>query len=254
MLSKRIKSICLPISGSLCLIFIWWLINLFGFWDEKLFPNIQNVSSRFFELVFSGEIFYQVWPTLYRTILGFLIATFFGVPVGLFIGSNLVLKRMFFPVIDFFRSLPGTAMFPLFLLFFGIGDGSKIAISIFLSFWVILLSSIHGVLYVSWQRKLVAKSFGANKRNIFWDVTFREASPHIFSGLKMGISLSLIAVVVSEMFIGSSNGLGQKIYDSYLTYESIDLFSWLIVTGFVGFFINKIVSIFDRRFLHWANK
>jgi NitT/TauT family transport system permease protein len=119
---------------------------------------------------------------------------------------------------------------------------------------VILLSSIHGVLYVSWQRKLVAKSFGANKRNIFWDVTFREASPHIFSGLKMGISLSLIAVVVSEMFIGSSNGLGQKIYDSYLTYESIDLFSWLIVTGFVGFFINKIVSIFDRRFLHWANK
>lgn len=81
-----------------------------------------------------------------------------------------------------------------------------------------------------------------------------DALPQIVIGLKVGLSLSLIAVVVSEMFIGSNTGLGQKIYDSYLTYEIAYLYAWLIVTGMAGYLLNKLFSLVERRVVHWMGR
>ena len=81
-----------------------------------------------------------------------------------------------------------------------------------------------------------------------------EALPQIFVGLRTAISLSLIVIVVSEMFIGSSSGIGQKIYDSYLTYETVDLYAWLLIVGLIGYILNRFFVILEKKTLHWVGR
>lgn len=249
-----IKNKFTPFLGVLTVVIVWAIIPATNIVSKSLFPDILDVVGRLFKLMSSGLMWPNLWGTLYRTIIGFVISSVLAIPIGLFLGSKKAFRVAINPIVDFFRFLPGTAMFPLFLLMFGIGDGSKIAISIFISFWIILINTMHGVIYSSKTRQLAAQSLGANKQQIFWGVTLMDALPHIMTGLKNGLSLSLVAVVVSEMFIGSNIGLGQKIYDSYLTYESADLYAWLVVTGFLGFILSKTFILFDKKFLHWVDK
>ena len=249
-----IKNKIISLVGIAVIILIWLVVPTLGVVNNSLFPSLVDVVKRLFALIISNQIWANVWGTLYRTFLGFIISSATAIPMGLFIGTQKFWQKALNPIIDFFRFLPGTAMFPLFLLLFGIGDGSKIAISIFISFWIILINTIYGVVYSSQLRRQAARSLGASGWVIFKDITIMDALPHIMVGLKNGLSLSLIAVVVSEMFIGSSFGLGQMIYNSYLTYESSDLYAWLIITGTLGFALNEIFVISDKKLLHWVGK
>ena len=240
--------------GLAVVLLIWWIISALKIANPILLPPPDNTLMKFFALLFSAKAFPDIWATLYRTVLGFATASILGVVVGLIIGKYASIYKMFEIVIDFFRSLPATAMFPLFLLIFGIGSGSKIAIAFFISFWVVLLNSSYGVIHSSQTRTRVAKSLGATDWQIFRDITVMEALPQIIVGLRTAISLSLIGVVASEMLIGSDLGIGQKIYDSYLTYETVNLYAWLLIVGLVGYFLNKLFVIFEKRTLHWVGK
>ena len=248
------KVIKLSIFGPVIVLAIWWLVTELNLVDPILLPRLDDTLGKFFSLLISAKAFPDLWATVYRTILGFGIASFFGIIAGLVVGKYAGIYKTFEIVIDFFRSLPATAMFPLFLLIFGIGSASKIAIAVFISFWVVLLNSAYGVIHSSKTRTKVAKSLGATDWQIFKDITVMEALPQIVVGLKTAISLSLIVVVVSEMFIGSSSGLGQKIYDSYLTYETVNLYAWLLIVGLVGYILNKFFVLFEKRTLHWAGR
>ena len=248
------KVIKLSIFGPVIVLAVWWLVTELNLVDPILLPRLDDTLGKFFSLLISAKAFPDLWATVYRTILGFGIASFFGIIAGLIVGKYAGIYKTFEIVIDFFRSLPATAMFPLFLLIFGIGSASKIAIAVFISFWVVLLNSAYGVIHSSKTRTKVAKSLGATDWQIFKDITVMEALPQIVVGLKTAISLSLIVVVVSEMFIGSSSGLGQKIYDSYLTYETVNLYAWLLIVGLVGYILNKFFVLFEKRTLHWAGR
>lgn len=244
----------LSIFGPIIVFAVWWLVTELNLVSPILLPRVGETLERLSSLLFSMKAFPDILATMYRTIFGFSMATLLGVSLGLIIGMYTKIYETFEIVIDFFRSLPATAMFPLFLLLFGIGSASKIAMAIFISFWVILLNTSLGVIHGSKTRRMVAKSLGASEWQIFRDVIIMETLPQTIIGLKIAISLSLISVIVSEMFIGSSNGLGQKIYDSYLTYETTNLYAWLLITGIVGYLLNRIFIIFERRTLHWAGK
>lgn len=248
------KSIKLSISGPIIVLAIWWITTELNFASPVLLPRLDDTLGKFFSLLISAEALPDLRATVYRTILGFGIASFFGIIGGLVIGKYAGIYKTFEIVIEFFRSLPATAMFPLFLLIFGIGSASKIAIAVFISFWVVLLNSAYGVIHSSKTRTKAAKSFSATDWQIFKDVTVMEALPQIVVGLRTAMSLSLIVVVVSEMFIGSSSGLGQKIYDSYLTYETANLYAWLLIVGLVGYVLNKFFAFFEKRILHWVGR
>ncbi|TAK57957.1 ABC transporter permease [Patescibacteria group bacterium] len=253
-MNQKFKHFLCSFSGFAVLIVLWQIVYEFKFIDSRLFPSSAQVFSKLLSFFEHQETVVDIYSTLYRTVFGFVLAVALAIPTGIFVGMYQPAYRMFRSTIDFFRSLPATAMFPLFLLFFGIGDGSKIAISAFIAFWVILVNTLYGVQYTSKQRRLVARSLGASAEQVFRGVVLYETLPSIMVGLRTGLSLSLIAVVVSEMFIGSNSGLGQKIYDAYVTYESVDLLAWLVITGMVGFVINKVFVFVDTRLLHWVDK
>lgn len=240
--------------GPIIVICIWVLVSVFKVANPLFLPSFFETIKTLLVLLQQGKVFLDIWATVYRTLAGFLIAGVLGVPLGLLVGNYLKLYKTFEVVIDFFRSLPGTALFPLFLLIFGIGDGCKIATAVFVSSWIILINSAYGVLYSSKLRQKVGFTLGANRFQIFRDIVVMDALPQVFVGLRTALSISLVVVVVSEMFIGSKLGLGQRIFDSYLTYETTKLYAILLITGLLGYALNKIFVALEKKMVHWAGK
>jgi len=160
---------------------------------------------------------------------------------------------MEFPV-DFFRSLPVTALFPLFLLTFGIGDRSKIAMACAATVFVVLLNSAYGVLHATDARTKMARAFGASSLQVFLRIVCPEALPQVFVGMRTALSLSLIVVVVSEMFIGTRYGLGQRLFDAYAKNTVVDLYAVVLFLGLLGLASNTLFVFLERRLVFWAGK
>jgi ABC-type nitrate/sulfonate/bicarbonate transport system permease component len=240
--------------GPALLLLVWSVVVHLHVASQTLLPSMFDTLMKIYYLIVSGDIFKDLYATIGRALIGVTIASLTGVFFGLLLAVHKKIYSMFEVLIDFFRSLPATAMFPLFLLAFGIGNGSKIAMAWFISFWVVLVNTIYGVNQGSRIRLKVAQSFKATKFQTFKKVICMDALPQIIIGVRVSISLSLIAVVVSEMFIGSNTGLGQKIYDSYLTYEISSLYAWLIITGCSGYVLNRICFTWEKKLIHWVGR
>ena len=131
------------------------------------------------------------------------IAAVIAIPLGIFLGASERLYRSVEFVIDFFRSTPASAMFPLFLVLFGVGDETKISVAAFGAALVILFNVAYGVMNARKTRLLAAKVMGASRLRVLIDVMLLESLPQTFVGLRNGVSLALVIVVVAEMFIGS---------------------------------------------------
>ena len=186
--------------------------------------------------------------------MGYATGCLVGVPLGLLVGSSLRLYRSTLPLLDFFRSLPVTALFPLFLLLFGIGEEAKIAMAFASTVFVVALNSAYGVLQAQRARIKAARVFGASRWQIFRWVIFFEALPQTLVGMRTTLSLSLIVVIVSEMFIGTKWGLGQRIYDAYTVNLTEELYAVLLVTGLLGYLSNRLFMAIETRLVFWTGK
>jgi NitT/TauT family transport system permease protein len=240
--------------GIIFIIFIWFLIYFLKVFNPLLLPSPIGVFRTFLDLIFSGNLNHDILVTLFRWILGFGLGMIIGVPFGLLTGISRIFHSIFDFPLDFFRSLPVTALFPLFLLLFGIGDGSKIMMVFAATFPVMAINAAYGVLHSSKKRILMAKSFGANMFFIFKRIIFWEALPQTFVGMRLALSISLIVVILSEMFIGTRFGLGQRLFDAYSINMVEQLYSILILAGILGYCLSKIFISFEKRALIWKGK
>lgn len=217
-------------------------------------PTPQAVFLETISLFASGVIVLDILFTLYRTFLGFSIACLIGIPLGLIMGYyNRIYYSLEF-IVEFFRSIPATALFPLFLLFFGIGDQSKIALTAWTAGLVLIINSMYGVHLGKELRIKAAKTMKMEGFVLFKKIIFPEALPQIFNGIRIAVSLSLVIVVVTEMFIGTNFGLGHRIIDAQLVYKIPEMYAIIFITGILGFLMNKGVICIEKRVVHWKGK
>ena len=174
--------------------------------------------------------------------------------MGIFLGSSERLYRSVEFIIDFFRSTPASAVFPLFLVIFGVGDETKILVASFGAALVILFNVSYGVMNARKTRLLAAKVMGASKFRVLIDVMLLESMPQTFIGIRNGVSLALIIVIVAEMFIGSVDGLGHRIIDAQMLFEMPDMYAAIFVAGALGYGFNLLFLIIEKRFVHWSGK
>ncbi len=233
------------------LLSFWWILGYFEMIDPLYLPSLPSVINSFITIIFSSSLG-DIWSTLYKTIVGFTFSVILAVPVGIVLGVNKKLYAAVEFTVDFFRSLPAPALFPLFLLFFGIGDLAKIAVVAFVAFWVILVNTIYGVWNAPKLRVQVAKVYGASRWQILKEVVLPDAIPQIFVGFRVALSLALVLVVITEMLIGTKFGLGQKIFDSYVTYHIPFLFSYILIIGLLGYILNKLFVFFEKKIVYWV--
>jgi len=153
--------------------------------------------------------------------------------------------------IDFFRSVPVSAMFPLFLIFFGFGDRSKIAMAAWATGFILLVNTIHGVWSTKENRKIMALTKRATKSQILTKITLPETLPFIFAGMRIGISWNLIVVIVAEMFIGTQYGLGHIIYDASIIFDTPMVIAGIMIIGSIGLIVNSLIVFIEKRTIHW---
>lgn len=251
-LLPTISSVSIMVSGPFILIAIWWVAFEFKLVDANLLPSpFATLADTWINIV-SGNMLEDFWHTFQRVTYAFLFATIAGVPAGIVLGVNDKVYRSVEFIIDFFRSTPATAMFPLFLLLFGLGDFSKIAVAGFAGWLIVVFNVAYGVMNARRTRMLAAKSMGATPLRIFFDVVFFETLPQTFVGIRTGISIALVVIIVAEMFIGATDGLGHRIIDAQISYNLTDMYGSILVTGAMGYGLNILFLAIEKRIVHWS--
>ncbi len=241
-------------AGPVLLVVVWGLVNATGLVTPKLLPSPLLTGAALVEGVWSGGLLADLAETVRRTLEAFAIATVVGVPLGIVIGSSVAVYRSVEFLIDFFRSTPATALFPLFMIIFGLGDGAKVAVAGFSAMLIIVFNVAYGVMNARPTRMLAARVMGASRLRIFRDVTFFESLPQTFVGVRTAVSLALVVIVVAEMFIGSDNGLGRRIIDAQITFDMPGLYATILVAGALGYALNLFFLTLEARLVHWAGR
>lgn len=251
---SRLGSLGIHLYGPLALIALWWVAFAWQLVDANLLPSPLATLYDTALNIASGEMLVDFWNTLSLVLQSFVIAALVGVPVGILLGVNASVYRATEFLIDFFRSTPATAMFPLFLLLFGLGDFSKIAVAAFAAALVIVFNVAYGVMNARKTRMLAARSLGASRARTFIDVVFWETLPQTFVGLRTGVSIALVVIIVAEMFIGATDGLGHRIIDAQISYQLTDMYGSILVTGVMGYGLNILFLLAEKKLVHWSGQ
>ena len=242
------------ISGVAIILVLWQIIFASGLVNPLFLPSPISVAQKLVSLLANSIFLADIFNTLLRTLFGFSIAIVLGVPLGIFMGYSEKIYNMFEFLIDFFRSIPATAMIPLFTLMFGIGDASKILLISFVSLLIIAFNTMYGVKNGKKLRRITGELFGLHGWKLFTKIIFPESLPYIFVGLRVAISSAFVVVVVSEMFIGTQSGLGHRIIDAQLVYDATTMYSAILVAGILGYAINKIFVLLESKVVQWSGK
>lgn len=240
--------------GPVVLLAAWWLAAELDLVSDKLLPGPIESIQAVYVAATAGTLGVDLWSTVYRMLAALFFATVIGVPLGILLGASKKVYRQVEFIIDFFRSTPVTAIFPMFLLIFGIGDASKIAIAAFAAGLLVIFNVAYGVMGARQTRKMAAKVMGASRIEIVRSVTIYEALPQTFVGLRTGVSLALVVIVVAEMFIGADNGLGYRIINAQQTYNLADMYGSILVAGVLGYSVNALFLKLDNSLVHWAGR
>ena len=233
---------------------LWEILFQSKMVDPVLLPSPIQVIQALIKGFSNGDLETDFLITVRRTIISFILATTIAVPIGVFFGSSEIIYQRVEFLIDFFRSTPASALFPLFLVIFGTGEKTKIAVATFGAALAILFNVAYGVMNARKLRQLAAKVMGAPPIYILKDVTFLESMPQTFIGMRSGISIALVIVIVAEMFIGSSNGLGQKIINSQMVFDMPEMYPAIFAAGTLGYFLNLIFLLVEKKYVHWGGK
>jgi ABC-type nitrate/sulfonate/bicarbonate transport system permease component len=213
-------------------------------------PPVSTIAVTFVHEWFSAQFREQAIPSLYRMAAGYAAASVLGVTVGVLIGAYKPLFRLLDPFLQFLRAIPPSAIIPVGILLIGIDDRMKIVVICFGAFWPILINAADGARNVPRERLDTARSFGVSPFDQLISVTFPSAMPGVFAGLRTGLSIAFIMIVVSEM-IGSTNGLGYYILQAQRTFAIPEMYGGIVLLAILGYLLNAAFLAVEHKVLAW---
>ena len=252
MIKRRSSDLLVPLIGVVVMLALWYLAVRTRVIDPVLLP-LPTDTARAAWKGFNAKLGTDFLITLERTALAIALASAIGIPIGLILGASEKLYRSLEFVVDFFRSTPATAIFPLFLLLFGVDDKTKVYVATFAASLAIIFNVAYGVMNARKTRLLAAWLMGARRHQILL-VILLESFPQTFIGLRTGVSLALIVVIVAEMFIGSKDGLGNSIFEAQQLFEMPAMYAAIFASGALGYGLNLLFRLIEKRVVHWAGK
>jgi NitT/TauT family transport system permease protein len=254
MIPRRRTRLVLGLITPAILLIAWQAAYSLKLASPTLLPSVGSVFHALFRLIASDNIFPDFGMTVLRMAAGFGLAAIVGVAVGLGMGAFWPLYYATVPAMDFFRSIPVTTLYPIFVLTLGVSHASKIGMVFTASVFVIALNSAYGVFQSNKTRAQMAKLYGASPFQVFRWIVFFDALPQTMIGLRIGLSYALIVEILCEMFMGSQLGLGQRVVEAFTTY-SIDLvFGIVLLTGILGFALNRVFVLVEARVVPWSQR
>lgn len=241
------------LSGVILLVAIlaaWDLSARYKIIDLMSWPPFLDVFSRWLELMTSGELFSYLLPSLRRVALGYAYAVAVAVSAGLLVGYFRPVYNLLEPTLETLRPISVIALIPVIILFFGLGDAMKIFIIAYACFFPILLNTIAGVRDIDPVLVNTARTFGLTRWQTIRDVVVPAATPQIFTGMRISVGFSLMAMVAAEMLTGG-DGIGAFILDSQRTFRIVDMYAGIIMLGIVGYILNRAFIAGENWLLRW---
>ena len=240
-----------PFIGIIGAVTVWQLVAWSGIFNPIYFAGPWGVAAEACRMFGRPAIYLDIMTTLMRIGVSIIISTIIGIPLGIILGSFAHLYLYLEKTVDFLRSIPPIVVYPLLLISLGPGDSSRIGVAVFGSTVALVLIVSKSLYQQSPLRRAYFSAMGANFMQVIKDVIWYEALPHIMVALKVTTSLSIIVIVVTEMLVGAEHGLGVRIQNVQITSNIPDLFVTIIVVGWLGIGLNKIIISLDRKFVFW---
>jgi ABC-type nitrate/sulfonate/bicarbonate transport system permease component len=214
------------------------------------FPSLASVLGKFGSLWLGPRFFSDVVPSFQRLMAGYLLASFFGILLGVVVGSHAGIRRAAEPVLEFFRAVPPVALVPLLIISMGFGDAMKITVIVAGAIWPILLNTVEGVKAVDPVLDDMCRTYRITGTARLRHFILPAASPQIVVGMRLGLSIGIVLMVISEMF-AALDGLGSAIIYFQRSYEIPQMWSGVLMLGLFGFVLSMVFRLVERHVLGW---
>lgn len=218
--------------------------------DDFFVSNPVDIAKRLYQWIVDGSLFVHIWATVYATLMGFMLGSVGGVVLGIWLGVSPFTGRLLSPYLDALNALPKVALAPLFVLWFGLGIESKIALAAVLVLFLVFLNTIAGVREVDQDLIDGARLMRASRRQVIMKVIIPSAMSWVFAGLKISVPYALIGAVLGEM-IAANRGLGYLVQFSGSQFDSAGVFAVLIVIALLAVALNLLVDIVQSHIQRW---
>jgi ABC-type nitrate/sulfonate/bicarbonate transport system permease component len=246
---KRVSAkLAVELALPAAIIVAWWFVSADD--TSPFWPSLSKIFGAFRSNWLFADVRPDLVPSLERIALGFAAGVLVGVVLGVAVGSSPWLRRAFEPILECLRATPLAAILPVSILLLGIGLSQKVSVIAFVVTWPVLLNTAAGVRAIDIEVIETAKVYGLGPRERLLRVVLPGALPQIFAGLRIALSLSLLAVVFAELY-GAHNGLGYFILYAQDTFRIADMWSGIFVIALFAYGLNLLFSALERRVLFW---
>ena len=232
------------------LLVVWEMVARSGTVTRFMLPPLGPVFERLVEDVSTGAFFFKTSQTMFRALTGFAIAAIAGILLGMVMVRSAIARWFFEPVISVGFPMPKIAFLPIFMLWFGVYNVSKIGMIVFDAIFPVITATIVGLQAVGREFIWSARNMGAGPQRVLWEIALPAALPQIMTGLQVALPIALIVAIATEMLMGGT-GLGGAMLEDSRMADSPGVFAGLIEMTAVGYCAIKLMAVARRRLLLW---
>lgn len=236
---------------------LWVCSSVYEWTDPRFLPGPASVWEKFIQVAGEGyrnvTLLEHLGASLFRIIAGFAFGCLVGIPLGLGMGLSNAFRGLFDPIVEFFRPIPPLAFIPLVILWFGIGEESKVLLLFLAALWIMAIAARSGVLSVKLSKVHAAYSLGASKVQVLRHVILPNALPEIFTGMRVSLGVCWGTLVAAEL-LGAQEGIGQMIWVAQKFFITEIVIIGIILIGIIGFGMDILMRMLEARLIPWRGK
>ena len=221
-----------------------------GLWSPLLFPSLEKIARELLGFFSSSDSLMEAWVSLGRALGGFALAACVGVLLGMLMGRSELVAGVLDPLFSGTYAVPKLALFPVFILVFGIGSLSKVALIFLECLYPIVIMTSQGARNVNRVLLWSAENMGASRSRILRRVIIPATAPFIFAGFRVAVPVAMIVVVITEM-VSSADGLGYLVIYSLSSLRTDRMLAVVVVIAALGYALDKAVVLLRDRLIYW---
>jgi ABC-type nitrate/sulfonate/bicarbonate transport system permease component len=234
----------------LVLLIAWEIFARSGKVTAFMLPPFSAVAERIYADAIGGELWRNLWVTMFRAITGFAIAAVGGIALGAVMARSRIVRWFFDPIISVGFPMPKIAFLPIIILWLGLYDVSKISIVVFDAIFPVVTATLAGLAGVEKELIWSGRNMGASERELMWQIALPAALPQILTGLQVALPIALIVAIIAEMAMGGY-GLGGAMMSASRFADSRGVFAGIVEIAIVGYALIKAMALIRRRLLVW---
>lgn len=238
--------------GSLVVVLAGWQVASTYVISQFFLPSPLSIAEGFRQLLANGQLEQDTAISLMRILSGWILGSLVGAPIGFVLGTSRFAKAILDPFVHFLRFIPALALVALFMVWFGVGEASKILLIMYAVGFLVTVTTATGVASISDDKVAAARCLGASGLDLMWRVRVPSAVPHIYTAMRLGMANAFLVIIAVEI-IAANSGLGYLIWTARLYFQISWMFVGIVTLGVLGVLTDRLWRLAGRTiFAHYV--